>query len=302
MADSVTNNQVVSAPVLQKWVDHTNNRMQSIDMNVLRLQHLHHKITDTVNTLVTETGIPSFPTSCSISVAGVILNGQVWQELTATYTSPNPVDNFAGVFIVLKNYRGSVQLVKQAEDTFIGPGNTSKSFKFRLEKTGETVTFYFVPKNGQEGTVPDWTAAPHVAVALTVAAGAVTSTLPTNANSGTNVNGVLLTANPLSNTGTNTVINVAAFTFQFGFGQVSYNSGSVDPGVIGTYVVYFDDPIYAGGTVTFHATATRNPLTAAEGRFILGVITTTAGGTSSGDGDGSGTFTGGVGGHQIPQS
>jgi hypothetical protein len=288
MSYHVITGGTVNPQVLQKYVDRNELRAEAMQKAHLRVNHLHHRVSEKVDTILEDTGAPPLPTSCSISITGVILNGQVWQEITATYTSPNPVSNFAGVFIVLKNYRGSSQLVKQAEDTFVGPGLTSKSFKFRLEKTGETVTFYFVPKNGQEGTIADWTSAPNVSSVLNVAAGSVTSTLPTNANSGTNVTYVLTSGNPLSNDGSSSTIQVAAFTLQLGFGQVSYNSGSVDPTLFGTYGVYFDDPTYSGGTVTFHATSVNVPVVAAEGRFRIGIITTSSGSSTGGDAGGSG--------------
>jgi hypothetical protein len=94
--------------------------------------------------------------------------------------------------------------------------------------------------------------------------------------------------NPLTQSGTSKTINVAAFTIQWGFGQVSYNSGSVTPANYGTYSVYCDDPTYAGGAVSFVATQTSYTVYAADGRLYLGEITTSSGGGGGGSGGGGG--------------
>lgn len=86
-----------------------------------------------------------------------------------------------------------------------------------------------------------------------------------------------------------TTINVASSVWQFGDGTVSYNSGSVNPGSLGTWYVYADDPGYGGGSVTYVATATPSVCNAANGRVFFGKITTAAGtATSTGGGSGGG--------------
>jgi hypothetical protein len=105
----------------------------------------------------------------------------------------------------------------------------------------------------------------------------------TQENAPVNSNGFANIAQ-LSSVAGSTTINVAAFTLQYGFGTVSYNSGSVNPGAFGTYYVYVDDPNYTGGAVTYQATLTTTTLTAAEGRIYLGKITTSAGSGGSGGG------------------
>jgi hypothetical protein len=102
----------------------------------------------------------------------------------------------------------------------------------------------------------------------------------------------------LSSTMGSKTISVAAFTIQYGFGTVSYNSGSVTPGNYGTYAVYFSDPTYAGGTVTFVATTQSYTGNASDGDVILGSITTSSssGGSGGGGGGGGGAcFSGNVG-------
>ena len=107
-------------------------------------------------------------------------------------------------------------------------------------------------------------------------------------NNPINTASVFTGANPLSQSGTTTTINVASFTIQWGAGQVSFNSGSVDPGSYGLWYVYVDDPTYAGGAVTYLATASLVTLYAADGRLYIGSITTDAGGGGSGGGGGGG--------------
>lgn len=88
--------------------------------------------------------------------------------------------------------------------------------------------------------------------------------------------------------GVSTTILVGASTWQFGDGQVSYNSGSVNPGSLGAWYVYADDPGYAGGAVTYLATATPSDVNASNGRLFFGKITTVGGGGAVSTGGGSG--------------
>jgi hypothetical protein len=92
----------------------------------------------------------------------------------------------------------------------------------------------------------------------------------------------------LTQSGTTTTINVAAFTAKRGFGNVSYNSGSVNPGAYGAYLVYTKDITYSGGAQTFLATLLNEDLSTDEGVVYIGKITTVAGGGGSGGGGGLG--------------
>ena len=105
-------------------------------------------------------------------------------------------------------------------------------------------------------------------------------------NNPVNVNGFFTAANPLSQVGVTTVIAVAGSIRQFGDGQVTYNSGSVDPGLMGTYQVYADDATFAGGAMTYAATTSNSTLTASNARRYFGQITTTGGGGGTGSGGG----------------
>lgn len=105
-------------------------------------------------------------------------------------------------------------------------------------------------------------------------------------NNLTNVNYFFTGANPLSQVGTSTAIAIASSTIQYGDGQVSYNSGSVDPGGYGTFRVYCSDPTFAGGAVTYQVSSNNSPLTATNGVVFIGIITTSAGGGGTGSGNG----------------
>lgn len=108
-------------------------------------------------------------------------------------------------------------------------------------------------------------------------------------------------AQPLTATdaGSDATINIASHNVQFGFGTVSYNSGSITGLAFSTvYYVYVNDPTYAGGAVTYLATTNANTVTAADGNYYVGKVTTPANGAGdTGGGWGGG---GGGGGSQIP--
>lgn len=112
-----------------------------------------------------------------------------------------------------------------------------------------------------------------------------------------NVSNTPTASTNLSNDGISTAIPVTAYTSQFPPGAVSYNSGSVDPGTFGSSIVYFDDATFAGGAVAFQFANTPQAQTAAEGRCIVGQITTVNGSAKTGGGNtgGTGGKTGGRG-------
>jgi hypothetical protein len=97
-----------------------------------------------------------------------------------------------------------------------------------------------------------------------------------------NTSGIMLSPPALSQSAFTTTILIAAKSFQFGDGQVAYNSGSVNPGGYGKYYVYADDPTYSGGAVTYVPTLTESDLYAVNGRVYFGWITTSNAGTTSG--------------------
>lgn len=109
-------------------------------------------------------------------------------------------------------------------------------------------------------------------------------------NNALNVSSFFTGGNPLTQSGTSTLILVAGSSRQFGDGVRSYNSGSVDPGVLGGWTVIGSDPTFAGGTIPYQATQTNNAISSADGNLNFGSITTAGGGGGSGAGGGSGEF------------
>lgn len=102
-------------------------------------------------------------------------------------------------------------------------------------------------------------------------------------------------ANPLSQVGTSTAIAVAGWTMQFGEVVVGVtNPGSVDPGVLGSWFVYYDNPsfVLTFGSVTYFATQSTQTVNGAYGRICLGKITTVGGGGGAGSGTGGGGVSG----------
>jgi hypothetical protein len=88
----------------------------------------------------------------------------------------------------------------------------------------------------------------------------------------------------LSNNSSNTVITVAASTLQFGSGTVSYNSGSVDPTLFGTYYIFCDDPQFQGGAVTYIFGTLPGFQVLSDVRLPFGKIITSATATRTGGG------------------
>lgn len=108
-------------------------------------------------------------------------------------------------------------------------------------------------------------------------------------------------AQPLTATdaGADASIAIASHNVQFGFGTVGYNSGTITGLAFSTlYYVYVNDPTYAGGAVTYLATTNANNVTANDGYYYVGKVTTPANGAGdTGGGWGGG---GGGGGNPIP--
>lgn len=97
--------------------------------------------------------------------------------------------------------------------------------------------------------------------------------------------------------GSTATISIASHTVQFGFGTVAYGAGSISGLAFSTkYYIYADDPDYEGGAVTYLATTNPINVTAGNGRYYLGSVTTPA----NGAGDTGGGWGGGGGGGGFP--
>lgn len=118
-------------------------------------------------------------------------------------------------------------------------------------------------------------------------------------NNPSNVTNLPTSSTSLSNDGISHVIVIATETRQFGSGPKTYQGGTVDPGIFGTFFIYADDPKFLGGIVSYHFTTDPTVLTAADGRLRFGKITTLGGSANTGGGNTGGTTPGGQGGTGI---
>lgn len=100
------------------------------------------------------------------------------------------------------------------------------------------------------------------------------------------------TSNPLTATdaGASTTINIASFAMRIpGIPDITDNSGSITGLAYNTlYYVYYDDPGFLGGAVTYAATTTKENALIPAGRFFVGSILTPQVGTLDTNGDDDG--------------
>ncbi len=239
------------------------------------------------------------PQSCPIvsaTLSGVVTNPPaptVTQNLTATplgyQFTFDQIVLLAGTEDVMKCYK----VYRNSSNSFSGATviqtipddgkNDGAPITVQGRTGGGHTYYYWVTSVNTIGLESTATAAQ--ASALTAGLVDSRSTSPLNVQGITTSAGAILTQS-----GTSKTIDVAAFTVQYGtnIGQISYNSGSVTPASYGQYTVYFSDPDYAGGTVTFMATATAYLGAAADGDVIIGSLTTSVSGGGSGGGGGGG--------------
>jgi hypothetical protein len=97
--------------------------------------------------------------------------------------------------------------------------------------------------------------------------------------------------NPLTghDAGASATINIASFTMRIAGVDIAEGSGSITGLSYNTlYYLYFDDPGFVGGAVTYVATTTKETAIAVAGRFFVGSIQTPQSGAldTVGNGDG----------------
>jgi len=87
----------------------------------------------------------------------------------------------------------------------------------------------------------------------------------------------ILFSNPLTahDAGSSATVNIAAFRMRIASQDIPLNSGSITGLSYDTlYYVCFDDPAFAGGTVSYQATTERETALGVPGRFFVGSIST----------------------------
>lgn len=98
-----------------------------------------------------------------------------------------------------------------------------------------------------------------------------------NRNSVQSINGVLTSTGTISTA----TINILSHSVKYDFGSVAYNSGSISGlNQNDSYLVYADDPNFAGGAVSYIATQDPNDVIA-SGRYYVGNIVTTVSSSSA---------------------
>jgi hypothetical protein len=157
----ITNGSDVA--VMNKWADKVGVELDRVNSE---LKKKAHAITTVQQQVADSTAVPPMPTSVFGTNGGKVVDNVLLDTVTTQYTAPNPLNGFAGVFLVAKNYNGSSALVKVNEDTYSGVGGGTHSFVTTLQRTGESVTFYAVPKNSLEVTPTDWSTAPSFVLTL----------------------------------------------------------------------------------------------------------------------------------------
>lgn len=152
--------------IVDRWADGVDRQVNELGVSVDQLDHTVSEQQATVDTVVADTAAAATVTSVSVIETGYTIDNSNYVDVAASYFAPNPLGNFGGVFLVVKNYHGSSELVKVGEHNFKGVASGGATFHVQLDRTFETVTFYFVAKNTVEATQDDWTTAPSTTVAL----------------------------------------------------------------------------------------------------------------------------------------
>lgn len=152
--------------VLNRWARDSANEVNNLQKQVTQIQNTVANVQTTVAHVTPLGDLPGDVSGISVSENGYIIDGVLYSEVTCTYTAPSDISDFSGIYLVVKNYRGSSELVKVAEHEYTGPAGGSASFKVTLQRTNETITVYFVAKNTFGLAVQDWSAEPNTTVAL----------------------------------------------------------------------------------------------------------------------------------------
>ncbi len=107
---------------------------------------------------------------------------------------------------------------------------------------------------------------------------------------------VSVSPNPLSavDAGASARVDVAQHDRHYGFGTVTYNSGSITSLSFDTqYYIFADDPGFFGGSVSYLATTNKTDVTDSNSRIYIGEIITPSDGGSGTSGTGGGGLLGG---------
>lgn len=185
ITDAVSSGNVAA---INGWAQQVGSAINTLQNSVAVAQNSANDASAAASSATSDV-VPPDPSAFSASQSGYIIDGVLYSQVTVSYTAPSPLNGFAGIFLVVKGYRGSATPVKVNEDNFTGTAGGSQSFNTTLQRTGETVTFYAVAKNSSEVARSDWEGAPSTTV-----------TLNGNATAPNAPTGLAVTSQPLGNT------------------------------------------------------------------------------------------------------
>lgn len=280
-------------------------------------------------------GIPSYrivsPQPLTLAGSGVNANTEVATPAIITPQPPAPIisqtlttiptgytftflqvklpmnTNAAAVISSYKIYRNTANATGGAtviQTISHGLTNTGSPIVVTDPQPNGVVFFYFVSAVNVSGVESTLTPAQ---------SGSVTSNAGFNSHSQlassfhglpSNVTWAPINTTVLSNSGLITTVAVAANTNQFPPGTRSYNSGTIDPGIFTTSVIYVDDSTFSGGALPYNFTTAAlgvNIQAASDSRLLLGKIATANSTATSGGGSTGGSTPQGQGGRNLIQ-
>lgn len=173
---------VRNTPALNKWADATDDRLEILE----RFRDRHAKLLKTLGAKTANLDLPANPSSVTVTEAPYVQDNQLYSKITCTYTAPSNLGTFAGVYLVVQGYQGQTALFKVGEDNFTGSGGGTQTFSTTLDRTGESVTFYVVPKTSNGTTGPWFDGVVVTGITLDAGIGSV-SRVGFNAGSGGNM-------------------------------------------------------------------------------------------------------------------
>lgn len=174
-------------PGLDRWSADVDADIRGMKQGIARANHRAEQANTKADTTQAAQALPVHPSAFSASQTPYYQDGSTYEQITATYTAPNPLGTFAGIFVVVAGYGGNNAPVKVAEDSYTGAPGGQQSLTFKLYRTGETVTLYGVPRNSVNAAPTPWTSAPSTQLTLSqVAAPAAPTGLTASATFGGN--------------------------------------------------------------------------------------------------------------------
>jgi hypothetical protein len=178
--------------------------------------------------------------------------------------------------------------------------NTGQPIVVLDNQPNGVVLFYWVSAVNVQGVESNLTPAQSGPVTSNAIANSNSQLASSFHNNPLNTNFASASTTTLSNNGLLTPITIAANTNQFAPGNVSYNSGSVDPTLFGNTIILAADPQFQGGAVVYSIAFVLGGQVNSDANLIVGKIHTAGGTTATGGGtSGGSTGPSGIGGRGL---